>query len=170
MRWGHFRIIWQLSELTIGWNPFSLSELRPYTCESLPRPLAARLAIAQPKNAESKSSVHCIGVGICSWCYLMLHVCVRSHFSRVWLFAIPWTVARQAPLSMGFSRQEYCGGLPCPPPGDLPDPGIEPASPASPALQVNFYHWATSSKTLCMQAVPDMCALIWRENYLEQME
>ena len=42
----------------------------------------------------------------------------------------PWTVARQAPLSTGFSRQEYWSGLPCPPPGDLPDPGIEPGSPA----------------------------------------
>ena len=41
----------------------------------------------------------------------------------------PWTVARQAPLSMGFSRQEYWSGLPFPSPGDLPDPGIEPRSP-----------------------------------------
>ena len=41
----------------------------------------------------------------------------------------PWTVAHQVPLSMGFSRQEYWSGLPSPPPGDLPDPGIEPASP-----------------------------------------
>ena len=46
------------------------------------------------------------------------------------LFATPWTVARQAPLSMGFSRQEYWSGLPFPPPGDLPNPGIEPTSPA----------------------------------------
>ena len=44
--------------------------------------------------------------------------------------ATPWTVARQAPLSMGFSRQEYWSGLPFPSPGDLPDPGIEPGSPA----------------------------------------
>ena len=44
--------------------------------------------------------------------------------------ATPWTVARQAPLSMGFSRQEYWSGLPFPSPGDLPDPGIEPWSPA----------------------------------------
>ena len=50
--------------------------------------------------------------------------------SRVRLFAIPWTVAYQAPLSMGFSRQEYWSGLPFPSPGDLPDPGIEPWSPA----------------------------------------
>ena len=46
----------------------------------------------------------------------------------------PWTVAHQAPLSMGFSREEYWSGLPFPPPGDLPDPGIEPMSPVSPAL------------------------------------
>ena len=52
--------------------------------------------------------------------------------SRVWLFANPWTVAYQDSLSMGFSRQEYWSGLPFPPPGDLPDPGIEPRSPALP--------------------------------------
>ena len=46
-------------------------------------------------------------------------------------------IARQAPLSMGFCRQEYWSGLPCPPPGHLPDPGIEPTSSASPALQAD---------------------------------
>ena len=50
--------------------------------------------------------------------------------SRVRLFATPWTVAYQAPPSMGFSRQEYWSGLPFPSPGDLPNPGIEPVSPA----------------------------------------
>ena len=50
--------------------------------------------------------------------------------SRVRLLATPWTVAYQAPPSMGFSRQEYRSGLPFPSPGDLPDPGIEPTSPA----------------------------------------
>ena len=50
--------------------------------------------------------------------------------SRVRLFATPWTVAYQAPPSMGFSRQEYWSGLPFPSSGDLPDPGIEPGSPA----------------------------------------
>ena len=53
-----------------------------------------------------------------------------SHFSRVGLFATPWTVAHEAPLSMGFSRQEYGSGLPFPSPGDLPDTGIEAESPA----------------------------------------
>ena len=57
--------------------------------------------------------------------------------SHVRLFVIPWTVAHQAPLSMGFPRQEHWSGLPFPPPGDLPDPGIEPASPTSPALQAD---------------------------------
>ena len=51
----------------------------------------------------------------------------------------PWTIAHQAPLSLGFSRQEYCHGLPIPPPGDLPDPGIEPKSPASPAMAGGFF-------------------------------
>ena len=55
--------------------------------------------------------------------------CVLSHFSHVRLFVTLWTVACQAPLSMGFSRQEYWSGLPCPPPRDLPNPGIEPRSP-----------------------------------------
>ena len=54
--------------------------------------------------------------------------------------AAPWTVAHQAPLSMGFSRQEYWSGLPFPSPGDLPDPGIKPGSPA---LQALFIDWAT---------------------------
>ena len=49
----------------------------------------------------------------------------------------PWTVARQAPLSMGFSRQEYRSGLPHPRPGDLPDPGMEHKSPMIPALQTD---------------------------------
>ena len=53
-----------------------------------------------------------------------------SSLSRVQLFATPWTVAHQAPPSMGFSRQEYWSGLPFPSPGELPDPGIESGSPA----------------------------------------
>ena len=52
--------------------------------------------------------------------------------------AIPWTVVRQAPLSMGFSRQEYWNGLPFPPPGNLPNPGIKPVSLMSPALAGGF--------------------------------
>ena len=57
--------------------------------------------------------------------------------SHVGLIVTPWTVAHKAPLSMGFPRQEYWGRLPFPTTGDLPDPGIEPASPA---LAGGFFH------------------------------
>ena len=57
------------------------------------------------------------------------HERVLSHFRRVQLFSTLWTVAHQAPLSKGFSRQERWSGLPCPPPGDLPHPGTKPMSP-----------------------------------------
>ena len=62
-----------------------------------------------------------------------------SHCSHVRFFVIPWTVAHQAPLSMGFSRQEYWSGLPCPPPGAPPEPGIKPRSLMSPALASGFF-------------------------------
>ena len=68
-----------------------------------------------------------------------MHACVPSQLSRVRLFATLWTVAHQAPLSMGFSRQEYCSGLLCPPPEDLPNPGVKPASLMSPALAGGFF-------------------------------
>ena len=59
-----------------------------------------------------------------------MKIAAVSVLSHVQFFAIPWTVARQTPLSMGFPRQEYWSGLPFPSPGDLPDPGIKPVSPA----------------------------------------
>ena len=66
-------------------------------------------------------------------------LCVISVAHHVPLFANPWTVACQAPLSMGFSRQEYWSRLPFPTPGDLPDPGIELVSLASPVLAGGFF-------------------------------
>ena len=57
-------------------------------------------------------------------------MCVLSRFNHVELYATLWTVACQAPLSMGFSREEYRNGLSCPAPGDLPDPEAKPGSPA----------------------------------------
>ena len=62
-----------------------------------------------------------------------MHVCILSH-SVVSDSVMPWTVARQAPVSMGFSRQENWSGLPCPPPGDLPNPAMEHMSLTSPAV------------------------------------
>ena len=68
-----------------------------------------------------------------------LCMCVLSHFNHVRLSVTPWTVAHQVPLSMGFCRQEYWSGLPCPSPGDLPDPGMEPTSLMSLALAGEFF-------------------------------
>ena len=88
----------------------------------------------------------CVCVCVC--------VCVKS-LSHVQLFVTPWTAARQAPLSMGFSRQEYWSGLPCPPPGDLHNTEIKPASLKSPALAGRFLTLAppgwvpTICNTLC---------------------
>ena len=65
-----------------------------------------------------------------SVCYLEGQRKKVKSLSRVQLFAIPWTVAYQAPPSMGFSRQEYWSGFPFPSPGDLPNPRMEPGSPA----------------------------------------
>ena len=67
--------------------------------------------------------------------------CMLSHFSPVQLFATPWTVGCQASLSLWFSRQEYWSGLPCPPPGDLPDPGSNP-------LLLHLLHWQAGSLPL----------------------
>ena len=71
---------------------------------------------------------------------------VLSHFSRVRLFATLWTAAHQAPLSMGLSRQEYWSGLPCPLPGDLPNPGIEPMSLIPPTLAGGFITASTTKE------------------------
>jgi len=73
-----------------------------------------------------------------------------------------WTIARQAPLSMGFSRQEYWSGLPFPPPGDLPDPGMEPRSLKSPALAGEF--------SLCHLGSPrsQKCNLMGSRNMLSK--
>ena len=66
-------------------------------------------------------------------------MCVLSLIGSVLVFATPWTVVHQAPLSMGFSRQEHWSELPCSPPGYLPDPGMELTSLRSPALAGGFF-------------------------------
>ena len=76
-----------------------------------------------------------------------------SHLSHVQPLVTLWTVACQTPLSMGFSRQEYQNGLPCPPPGDLPNPGTEPASLMSPSLAGGFF---TTSNTYYLTPVLDL--------------
>ena len=73
----------------------------------------------------------------CIKIHINMHACMLSRFSHVRLCVTLWTAPCQAPLSVGFSRQNYWSGLPCPLPGDLPDVRIKPMSPASPALQAD---------------------------------
>ena len=83
--------------------------------------------------------------------YVVLeHVCVLSRFSSVQLSVDPLAVAHQVPLSAGLSRQEYRSGLPCPPPGDLPDPGTEPASLMSPVLAGRFFTNSATWEAPCI--------------------
>ena len=80
------------------------------------------------------------------------YACMLGHFSHVQLCGTLWTIACQGPLSMGFSTQEYWSGLPCPSPGDLPDPGIEPVSLMFPTLARHYVscllHWLAGSLPL----------------------
>ena len=90
--------------------------------------------------------------------------CLLSPFSCVWFFATLWTVAHQAPLSMGFSRQEYWSGLQCTPPGDLPDPGI-----MSSALTGGFFTTSTTWESilyivLCILLVVIHCVYAYAQS------
>ena len=80
-------------------------------------------------------SLQYLVINLCVCVCACTHVCVRVQpLSHVWLFAIPWTVTGQAPLSLAFTRQEYWSGLKFPPPGKLSNSGIEFVPPVSPAL------------------------------------
>ena len=107
-----------------------------------------------------------------SWASLMaLWVKKVKLLSGVQLFATPWTVAYQAPPSMEFSRQEYWSGLPFPSPGDLPDPGFEPGSPALqadallselPGKPQRVKNLPTMQETMEMQLDPWSGKILWR--------
>ena len=88
------------------------------------------------------------------------HAYMLSRFSRVQLCATLWTIAHQAPLSMGFSRQKYCSGLPCPSPGDLPEPGVKPASLMSPELARGFFTTSTIWEAQIWVYQIDSCTVI----------
>ena len=78
---------------------------------------------------------------------------MQSHFSRVQLYATLWTVVHQAPLFMGLSRQEIRNGVPVPPPGDLPKPGIKPASVTPLALAGGFFSTSATWEALGIQTI-----------------
>ena len=120
----------------VSWSP-ELMTLAPF----VPDPHSSRTASESPLSPALASLNHCLfiqssphwqlGVSFSLTVVLVTQSCPT--------LVTPWTVARQAPLSMGFSRQEYWTGLPFPPPGNLPNPGIEPVSLASPALASGFF-------------------------------
>ena len=93
----------------------------------------------------------------------MSYIVLLSH---VHFFATPWTVARQAPLSMGFSRQEYWSGLPFSPPGNLPSPGIEPTLLTSPLLADGFFttsaSWEALSYVRSLNNLEFIFVYVWR--------
>ena len=94
-------------------------------------------------------------VDMCALCVCVC-MCALSHFSHGPLFVTPWTVACQAPLSRGVSRREYWSGLLCPPPGALPNPGVEPTCLTSPALARGFF---TTSATWEAHVYPAKCKI-----------
>ena len=96
-------------------------------------------------------------VSFCRTTKWISYACMLSHFSHGQLFANLWTVAHQAPLSTGFSQQEYWSGLSCPPSGHLPDSGIKPKSLTSTALAGRFYTTSTTWEAVCVCACVHVC-------------
>ena len=97
---------------------------------------------------------------VVQWLGIHTHCRGTCVLSPVWLFAAPWTVGHQAPLSMGFSRQEYWTGLPFPMPENLPDPGMEPTFLVSPALAGRFFStepYCHSSNSLMVYIIDLHC-------------
>ena len=130
---------------TFPWSPRSLGLIECRTPLPWPSPARSRPSLEQVNwvtvpHSKQRSS-------------FLVRSCVLSHFSRVQLFVTLWTVAYQAPRSMEFSRQEYWSGLPCPPPGDLFDPGIEPSSFISPTLAGGVFTTSTTWEALELLSV-----------------
>ena len=109
-------------------DPSLCNQQQPSPCDCLTIPKLQLPATAPSREPAFLLRV-CMAVARTVWFSFCLKVKVKS-LSHVWLFATRWTVAHQAPSSMGFSRQEYWSGLPFPSPRDLPDPGVKPRSPA----------------------------------------
>ena len=133
------------SKLWVGWSRRFLPDLSFHNLKQTHVPLS-KMGFTS-KWMPRKGNLPALGPLFPKWRNLVpFGVCVLC---PVWLSVTPWTVALQAPLSMGFSKEEYWSGWPFPPPGDLPDPGIEPVSPASLALAGRFVFFFLFFLTLC---------------------
>ena len=114
------------------------------------------------------TDIFCFHSYLINWSKSHDHVaCMPSHFSPVWLFMTPWTVALQAPLSMKFSRQEYWNGLLCPPLGDLSSPGMELVF-TSPALAGRFFTTSTTwwGKEVLFYHIPRRSEVKWSRSVM----
>ena len=134
--------------------PLSLQKLCPKVFRELHQQRVALLSarLSDRPNSECLSSKYLLTIFASSSVFIDKHpvaehcavLCCAKLLHRDQLFRTLWTVTCQASLSMRFSRQEHWSGLPCPPPGDLPDPGMEPASLTSPALASVFFTTSTT--------------------------
>ena len=138
--WAEFTVIYIRTSMVthLKYSNVYMSILNYLTLSSLHLPLGNH----KFRNKLEFNRTNCPILQSCKWSVLFIHG--LSCFSHVWPFATPWTIAHQAPLSMGFSRQKYWRGLPCPPPWNLPNPGTGAMSLMSLALAVRFF---TSSTT-----------------------
>ena len=170
---GDYHTNWSKSERQLSYDITYMCNLKydtgkpVYRNRNRPLDIEKRLVAAKGQGAEGgtdrefgisrcklvytepiKSKVLLYSMGNCIQYHVINHNrkdrMLLGHLSCVWIFATPWTVAHQVPLSLGFCRQEYWSGLPCPPPGDLPDPGTEPRSLMSPALSGRFFTTSTT--------------------------
>ena len=140
---------WERLATTLSWRPGSVPR---WTCTQHTR-LSFWVPFPLPHNMLVHLG-HLHEAPLNTWAYPVLRrilqfplVCMHAKLlSRLRLFLTLWTVAHQAPLSMEFSRPAFWSRLPCRPPGDLPNPGIKPASPVAPALQgdsLQLSHWGS---------------------------
>ena len=137
-------ILYCLSHQLIAWVQLDLKSvnIQPgVPCWSLQQKPTQFKSTVQKKEKKCGKASHsvCVCVCVCVCMRVCMSACA-SVLSCVWLFAIPWFVARPAPLLMGFFRQEYWSGLPFSPPGDLPNPGIESLSPALQVHSLQLHH------------------------------
>ena len=131
-------------------------ELRERGCICVCVCVCVRVCVCAPLELRERESVR-----MCVYVYACVCVCLVSKSCTT--PATPWTIAHQAPLSMGFPRQEYQSGLTFPPPGDLPDPGIEPGSPS---LTGGFFTADPVGKpnhernSFCCSKPPSLCSFL----------
>ena len=118
--WGFCFFVFFVCFFPYFWAIIIKNSLQPYTVQPNAT-LNLQLVIRSPISLALRKSIFFFFNKISIMCEI-------SHFNHIQLFVTLWTIAHQAPLSMGFSRQEYLRGLPCCIPGDLPDPGIKPSS------------------------------------------